>query len=119
HLAPVALERFQDQLDPGRMAHELVGPEPDGMLLESLVADLLDILPRHDPAGAGQDRAVVRHEVGERLAQVEAQPRRPDDLDVAHAVLEDLAGLRALEAELDRKSTRLNSSHVSISYAVF
>src|SRR5438067_10707873 len=29
------------------------------------------------------------------------------------------AGLRALARDKDRKSTRLNSSHVSISYAVF
>src|SRR5699024_12869780 len=29
------------------------------------------------------------------------------------------AGLDGVEADLDRKSTRLNSSHVSISYAVF
>src|SRR5690606_40337064 len=30
-----------------------------------------------------------------------------------------LAGAGALEAAIDRKSTRLNSSHVKISYAVF
>src|SRR5690625_5826710 len=29
------------------------------------------------------------------------------------------AGVRGLEREIDRKSTRLNSSHVAISYAVF
>src|SRR5437868_11454497 len=34
----------------------------------------------------------------------------PDDLALDHALPED---------EIDRKSTRLNSSHVSISYAVF
>src|SRR5690606_41744538 len=38
-----------------------------------------------------------------------------DDLDQAAAV----AGLLLLEGDLDRKSTRLNSSHVKISYAVF
>src|SRR5207249_10844363 len=32
---------------------------------------------------------------------------------------EELAGHVLLECEVDRKSTRLNSSHVSISYAVF
>src|SRR5690625_5428689 len=30
-----------------------------------------------------------------------------------------MAGLRADHAKIDRKSTRLNSSHVAISYAVF
>src|SRR5438309_9212794 len=43
-------------------------------------------------------------EGGERLAHV---GRRPDD------------ALRAVRAAADRKSTRLNSSHSSISYAVF
>src|SRR5690349_22805290 len=32
---------------------------------------------------------------------------------------DDLAGRDAAEVEADRKSTRLNSSHVEISYAVF
>src|SRR5262245_65382548 len=32
---------------------------------------------------------------------------------------EQLAQVRALASELDRKSTRLNSSHLGISYAVF
>src|SRR5690242_21384759 len=40
-----------------------------------------------------------------------------------HVVHDDLAGGRRAQAELafdlDRKSTRLNSSHMSISYAVF
>src|SRR3712207_6962032 len=33
--------------------------------------------------------------------------------------LYELLGLRALETKRDRKSTRLNSSHANISYAVF
>src|SRR5207249_10845628 len=39
-------------------------------------------------------------------------------LDVVHARLRDV-GLGPFCLEIDRKSTRLNSSHVSISYAVF
>ena len=100
HLAPVALVRLHDQLDAGRVAHELVGPEPDRPLLEAVVADALDVLLRHDPAGARGQRAVESHEVGEGLVQVEAHPGGADNLHVAHAVLQNLADLGPLEAEL-------------------
>src|SRR5690625_3947684 len=40
-----------------------------------------------------------------------------DEVGVKHATI--AATLRALRAFLDRKTTRLNSSHVAISYAVF
>src|SRR5207253_9371390 len=51
--------------------------------------------------------------VHQRFGKMRVEPR--DDLDVAgaHLILEDLDGA------LDRKSTRLNSSHVASSYAVF
>src|SRR5256885_5596682 len=39
--------------------------------------------------------------------------------DRAHAPLERRAGVQAAERGQDRKSTRLNSSHLVISYAVF
>src|SRR3712207_7839847 len=38
--------------------------------------------------------------------------------DIAHTLREKGVGLRVLEQK-DRKSTRLNSSHANISYAVF
>src|SRR5262245_63679213 len=57
----------------------------------------------------------------------ERQNQRVRRTDGVHAVGNDLAGEvseshtygRADEAEQDRKSTRLNSSHLGISYAVF
>src|SRR5699024_11274143 len=68
-------------------------------------------LPLDDPA---QDRAVARRRAGEgarhelrRIGQRRREHlRRPD-------------GGAAGDPPLDRKSTRLNSSHVSTSYAVF
>src|SRR5437868_8231071 len=47
--------------------------------------------------------------------------RRSSDLDAGHEVGHRVAGIFHDEKSprLDRKSTRLNSSHVSISYAVF
>src|SRR3989442_3114032 len=41
-----------------------------------------------------------------------------EEKDLAHRVDEEVQ-LRGVELDLDRKSTRLNSSHVRISYAVF
>src|SRR3712207_7564529 len=69
-------------------------------------------------------------DVGERLADRELRQRVVLDLrEVRHAgarrdrVLQRrvlvVAGARVDELDLDRKSTRLNSSHANISYAVF
>src|SRR5207302_8904572 len=54
----------------------------------------------------------LRHPAGGLLAQ--RQRRRV--LQMRAADLHDLAELLALPGERDRKSTRLNSSHVKISY---
>src|SRR5439155_1401372 len=102
-LAPVALEGLEHQLDAGLEARDLVGPGTHRRLLEAVVADLLDVLPGHDPARAGGRGAVEGHEIGPGLLQVEAHPSRIHHLDLAHAVLEQLGGgaLVAVEAELD------------------
>src|SRR2546429_2038205 len=55
-----------------------------------------------------------RHEVGRRSGHLEAAITDR----VAEAV-DDAAGEERLRHEIDRKSTRLNSSHGYISYAVF
>src|SRR3712207_8667553 len=67
------------------------------------------------PGGVEEERLRVSRM--ERAAAHAAAARPPhDDGDaVAHAV----APLRDHVRELDRKSTRLNSSHANISYAVF
>src|SRR5262245_62753785 len=80
------------------MAHEPVGPETDRLALEAVVADLLDVLLRHHPAGAGGQRAVERHEVGERLVELEPHAMGIDDDDLADLVLEELGALVAMEA---------------------
>jgi hypothetical protein len=51
-LPPVVLVRFQHHLDAGRRRYEPVRPSADRRLLEPVVADLLEILARHDPGGA-------------------------------------------------------------------
>src|SRR5436309_10794023 len=67
----------------------------------------------HPPAGGRPDRA---HDVARARRR---RARVVDDL-AAHLDRELLATLdQRKEARRDRKSTRLNSSHVKISYAVF
>src|SRR5438477_7051755 len=59
-----------------------------------------------------RDRRVARHRALIRHCQATAIPRMPP-----HATLRPMEAL--FELIQDRKSTRLNSSHMSISYAVF
>ena len=73
-LPPVLLVGLQHQLDARGEGHEAVGTGPDGALLEAVVADLLHVLPRDDPAGAGGQAPVVGHEIGPRLLEPEAHP---------------------------------------------
>ena len=100
HLAPVALERLHDQLDPRRVADEPVGTETDRLLLEPVVADPLDVLLRHHPARAAHQRSVERHEVGPRLVQEKAHAVGIDDHHLTHLLVQDLGALGALKAEL-------------------
>src|SRR5438132_1779001 len=71
--------------------------------------DALPILPRH-LAGSGDHRAQAQ------LLQALHHPRPGGDRDRPR-----VPDVRSREApgEVDRKSTRLNSSHTVISYAVF
>jgi hypothetical protein len=78
--APVILDRLHDQLDAGRMADKLVGAEPNGMASEAVIAHLLEILFRHDPARPRRQGSIVGHEIGPRLVQMEAHPVGIDDL---------------------------------------
>src|SRR5690606_41280312 len=98
--------------------------------------------PAHDPGGDGTGAHPVFHALGEPL-QATRLGRRPrsvlglEELDEVQDLVELLVGkcfelppetlahdvvhgprLRAAPARRDRKSTRLNSSHVKISYAV-
>src|SRR5262249_40429152 len=100
HLAPIALERLHDELEAGGVAHELVWPQTDRLLLEALEAHLLDVLLGHDPRGPGRERPVEGHEIGEWIEQVEPYTIRSDDLDFADLLLEDFGAFRPLKAEL-------------------
>ena len=102
-LAPVPVERFDDDLDAGCRADEPVGAGADRRPLEAVVADLLDVLLRHDPAGAGRGGAIEGHEVGPRLMEHELHPAGIEDLYVLHLLLQEFRGaaLVAVERELD------------------
>src|SRR5437667_5509828 len=76
----------------------------------------------------GLERALDRVAVGGGLRSQEANPRQRDiegakppassPIDELTRLREERAGSRAVTGG-DRKSTRLNSSHITISYAVF
>src|SRR3712207_9487588 len=83
----------------------------DTATTEIYTLSLHDALPIS--GGAGDVEVHPRRLAGE-LAQEERGGRR---VGLAAVVLE--VGDGALDALLDRKSTRLNSSHANISYAVF
>src|SRR3712207_7880247 len=77
------------------------------------------LLPNRTHCGSVTDACTDRHRHQEFLAllrQVAAYPRRQ-----LHVVVNNYATHKhpAVRAWLDRKSTRLNSSHANISYAVF
>src|SRR5207249_5941692 len=70
----------------------------------------------HAPRLGRGERRRGEHDVAHRLGQDAADPQHHAraELWIAHHAGDQLAA-----AAQDRKSTRLNSSHVSISYAVF
>src|SRR5699024_11415306 len=70
-----------------------------------------------DVTGFDQNADEMR-EVGEWLAAMEAEGEGGSGAR-GEAVVGDALAMPYEDGTLDRKSTRLNSSHVSISYAVF
>src|SRR5699024_12600602 len=71
--------------------------------------DTGDFEHRHEPPG-------MRHADALRLAQ---QRRPPVEHRETDDIYEEIGEAQDPDQRVDRKSTRLNSSHVSISYAVF
>src|SRR5690606_40556853 len=80
------------------------------------------------PTRRSSDLPLVRADLGEPAEQLHrglVEPEvvdLPDDLAAlhqVHAVPGEAGEQQGLRVDLDRKSTRLNSSHVKISYAVF
>src|SRR3712207_6964660 len=70
-------------------------------------------------AGAGMESA-AREVAGDVLVGCRRQVLGdPDEADDTHGNGCRGGGLTAVEGSVDRKSTRLNSSHANISYAVF
>src|SRR5258708_10836307 len=87
------------------------------ILLENLLRNEDGVSVREDDLKAIaawlDNRGASQHEIAFRPARVLMQ-----DFTGVPAVV-DLAAMRDALAKLDRKSTRLNSSHQIISYAVF
>jgi len=88
-LAPVRLERLQDELDPRGERYEAIGAGPHGRLLVVVVADLLDVFLGNDPAGAGGAR-VEGEEIGPRLLETEPHSSAVQHLDRCQSILQGL-----------------------------
>src|SRR5690606_40603262 len=108
-------------------------PSGDGGAVRTLVvwcpdwpvtaAGIVDGVPVHHPVAVLRANRVVSCSPAARaegvtvgLRKREAQSRCPHLIVVDHDPAREA---RAFEPVVDRKSTRLNSSHVKISYAVF
>src|SRR3712207_9020845 len=85
----------------------------------TLFRSLADVAGLGERRGVGDGERHVQHP-GEGLGQVRlAAAGGAHQQDVRLGQLDRLVAAAALTAGLDRKSTRLNSSHANISYAVF
>src|SRR5699024_12758961 len=100
--------RIIDVVKTGFIEGELAVPQ---FVLDELqlIADSTDSMKRD----RGQRGLEMLHDLQESSDNVNVQPVSYDKLDVDHQLVQ------LAKEEKDRKSTRLNSSHVSISYAVF
>jgi hypothetical protein len=101
-LSPVLVERLEHELDPRCERDDLVGAGADRGFLEAVLADLVDVMLGHDPAGAGGGGAVEQHEIGPRFLEDEADLRRGEDLDLLDLLLQQgrARALVSLEREL-------------------
>src|SRR6185312_1493212 len=84
--APVLVEGLQNQLHAGREGDKLVGSSANWGLLEAIVADLLDVSARDDPAGRRRAR-IEGKKVGPRPLELEADMSGIRHLDRGNAVL--------------------------------
>src|SRR5205814_6011483 len=85
--------------------------------LDAFVEDRVDDLARHGYAAAAPD---LYHRQPADGADMMARIGRLRDNEIIADADATIAHLRAMkETRVDRKSTRLNSSHLGISYAVF
>ena len=94
--------RLHHELDARGERDKFVRPCPDRVLLETIVADLLDIFLRHDPARAAGVR-IKGQKVRPRFLQLEADMPLVRDLHRRDPLFQQGVGgaLVALERELD------------------
>src|SRR3712207_7418749 len=84
----------------------------DTATTEIYTLSLHDALPICDEGTRPEPNRILAH--SESLSDLAAGPARESEQDRACSV-----GLAPIPRTADRKSTRLNSSHANISYAVF
>ena len=97
-LAPILVEGLEHQFDARVERNEFVRAGADRRLLEAVVADLLDIFFRHDPAGSG-GAGVERQKIRPRLLQMETDMLRVRRFDRGHLRLHQVVRCAAIALE--------------------
>ena len=110
-LTPILVERLEHQFHAGRERDEFVGAGANGRLFEPVVADLLDVLLGHDPAGSS-GRRVKGQKIGPRRFEVEADVPRIGGFDIRHPVLHQR--VRGAAVTLEREFDVLGSDRVAV-----
>src|SRR5690606_40272951 len=100
------------------MRRERRGASPSTRRSSSMRGAPLRWLQFGEDAGRGVDLLADGDARARRRRQVHVDARTEADETEALAACQGVAGLHVAQ-DPDRKSTRLNSSHVKISYAVF
>src|SRR5690606_42079981 len=85
-------------------------------LHDALPIYLAEEVPTEENGGVSEDGLTVTYTLREGVTWSDGEPLTAEDLAFTVDVAQDPDGAALPE---DRKSTRLNSSHVQISYAVF
>src|SRR5207244_9027178 len=122
--ARVMVEAAQERgyLDPAELEAFAVELDLNDEEVEELTAELEKIgIEIVTPAAAAAAAADAEREKEKELAAAEAAAAASGSADSLQLFLADVGRHKLLTAadEVDRKSTRLNSSHQIISYAVF
>src|SRR2546426_3750899 len=124
--SPTLGQRDDDAIGPGRLddATEILGVlhhADDGVSEMRLPLDLLDDLTAQRVPAEDQHALADMTKAPDAVTQAQTEQEADEDEEARHERIPVELRLRdeAVDDAQDRKSTRLNSSHLVISYAVF
>src|SRR5207249_8113791 len=119
---------FEAVWTPERHFHAFAGPYPNPSVTGAALAAVTEnigiragscVSPLHHPIRIAEEWAVVDNLSNGRVGLAFASGWQANDFVLRPENYANSKGVMLEQIDQDRKSTRLNSSHVSISYAVF